>query len=267
MRGNQCAINSPRFTATSSRGLFGARATESFSSVEREWAGSTRSPAKPDRFHFAWPTAILFGRELFQFTILPRVPAALLVPLHLGPPFSSFFIRFRTRRKGETPVIYEDASITTAPRDTSCWMLYRPPFDASLSRLSLQSRATNLFWTRLKRYAGVWDSGWLFSDLWLPSKVEARISVISRLRIFMQIHIFLNTKYSITANTIFLIFYIFFHIRCIPCNFVLSLWTYKKSAVKIYKKIFLYIQWVRLTFSGAPKLLATKQDNVTCLNR
>ena len=76
-----------------------------------------------------------------------RVLAALAVPIASGP---DFFLLFHypfnrapspTRRKEETSVIYEDASITTAPCDMRV-VLYRSSFDTLLSWLpSIQSLA------------------------------------------------------------------------------------------------------------------------------
>lgn len=88
MRGNQCAINSPRFTATSSRGPI--RGPESFPFGElARTAGRS-----------AWPTAILFPGNYFN---LPFHPVSRIRPGASGaPPFSYFFtdpLPFRARRR------------------------------------------------------------------------------------------------------------------------------------------------------------------------
>ena len=182
MRGNQCAINSPRFTATSSRGPFQAkeplvrfplcRKREREKERERERERDQHTRDQPGRTND--PTSP--GRQLFSsaenyFNLLsyppclggPRGPHCIWS--RLFPPFSLPFNRASspTRRKEETLVIYENASITTAPRDIRV-VLYH--FSMLRYRDDPVTCEEMIFWSGIDK---VWSFGWFLS---MPSKAD-----------------------------------------------------------------------------------------------
>lgn len=130
MRGNQCAINSPRFTATSSRGLFQPPLLASSRAFKAR-------PASPSDSTSDCPTAILLAKNYFNLLSYPPPPPApsssrTFLPRHhlsptvpppvrsrrqartRGPDLLALFrgIFFRPKRA----VIYGDASINVATR-------------------------------------------------------------------------------------------------------------------------------------------------------
>lgn len=123
MRGNQCAINSPRFTATSSRGLFQPPLLASSRAFKAR-------PASPSDSTSDCPTAILLSLRIisiyFPTPSRPSLPLPLPRFAALSPSSPSDVfepgdglslalfreIFFRPKRA----VIYGDASINVATR-------------------------------------------------------------------------------------------------------------------------------------------------------
>lgn len=114
MRGNQCAINSPRFTATSSRGLF---------HCSPPLARLKHLLYQPVRFYFGLPDGYSpLAKNYFNLlpsSLCPSSPPP--PPSHLNVVFepdrgwiySPFFATFFRPKRA---VIYGDASINVAAR-------------------------------------------------------------------------------------------------------------------------------------------------------
>lgn len=123
MRGNQCAINSPRFTATSSRGLFQPPLLAS-SRAFKALLPARPIPLRTGRRLFSslriisiylptpYPPSVSFSLSLFGPS-LPS-PASAFEPDHeRGWIYSPFYATFFRPKRA---VIYGDASINVATR-------------------------------------------------------------------------------------------------------------------------------------------------------
>ena len=156
MRGNQCAINSPRFTATSSRGLFEASHGIVFLLGCPCTTASSPAPIPP---------RLAKGYSLLAenyFNLLSRV-SPLFFFHHPSNPFLLLLLLLLflllllllllLLEPVEKREIYEDASITMAPRDTSWPMLYRSWSISRLQRVCLVNE------TRRSFFESIWNDG------------------------------------------------------------------------------------------------------------
>lgn len=107
MRGNQCAINSPRFTATSSRGLF---------HCSPPLARLKHSSCQPVRFHFGLPDGYS-PLSLRIISIYFPHPLARLLHLSHPPPSFPSRRRVRTRPGMDLLALFRDLFSPKARRD------------------------------------------------------------------------------------------------------------------------------------------------------